>query len=149
MADKFIEPMIREMDYKDLERIIEIDAKILGHRRPGYWQMKVELAKKRSPISSLVAEVDDQVVGFILGGASGGEYGAPENVGWFDTIGVDPAFQKKGIAKILFTVMVNNLKRVGVDTIYTFVNWRNWNLLGFFNNMGFKKGDMINLELKV
>jgi hypothetical protein len=45
--------------------------------------------------------------------------------------------------------MVNNLKKVGVDTVYTFVNWRDWGLLQFFDSMGFSRGDMINLELKV
>lgn len=50
---------------------------------------------------------------------------------------------------MLFTEMSSALKKVGVDTIYTFVNWRDWSLLRFFNAMGFEKGDMINLELKV
>jgi hypothetical protein len=45
--------------------------------------------------------------------------------------------------------MVNNLKMAGVDTIHTFVDWRDWDLLMFFDNMGFQKGDMINLQLKV
>lgn len=150
MADKSNESIIlRMMTYKDLDRIAEIDTKILGHARPEFWKMKLELAEKRSPVSSLVAELDGQVVGFILGNGSGWEYGASEHIGWINTIGVDPDYQRKGIAKILITEMVNNLKKVGVDTIYTFINWRDWGLLMFFENMGFQKGDMINLELKV
>ncbi len=62
------------------------------------------------------------MVGFILGDASGWEYGVPDTVGWIDTIGVHP--------------------------IYTFVNCRDWGLLQFFDAMGFQRGDMINLELK-
>lgn len=111
--------------------------------------MKLELVEKRSPMASLVAELDGEVVGFIIGDASGWEYGVPEHIGWIDTIGVDPAYQGKGIAKMLFTEMIGALKKVGVDTIYTFVNWRDWSLLRFFNAMGFEKGDMVNLELKV
>ena len=45
--------------------------------------------------------------------------------------------------------MTNNLKKVGVDTIITFVTRRDHVLLKFFNNLGFQKGDMINLELDV
>lgn len=45
--------------------------------------------------------------------------------------------------------MVDNLKKVGVDTIYTFVNWRDWDLLQFFDAMGFQQGDMINVELTI
>ena len=58
-------------------------------------------------------------------------------------------FQRKGVAKILFTEMTSHLKKVGVDTIYTFVKRRDWILLKFFNSMGFQKGDMINLELDI
>jgi N-acetylglutamate synthase-like GNAT family acetyltransferase len=50
---------------------------------------------------------------------------------------------------MLLTEMISNLKKVGVDTVYTFVNWRDWSLLRFFDAMGFHKGDMVNLELKV
>lgn len=63
--------------------------------------------------------------------------------------GVDPDYQRKGIAKILFTEMTNNLKKVGVDTMYTFVTRRDWKLLKFFNSIGFQKGDMVNLELDI
>ena len=141
--------VIRAMNIKDLKQIIEIDKKILGKTRPEYWEKKLILAEKHSPMSSLVAEQNGRVIGFIIGDASGWEYGAPENIGWIDAIGVDPEFQKKGIAKRLFYEMVNNFKKVGVDTIYTFVTWSDWKLLQFFNKSGFKTGQMLHLELKV
>ena len=142
-------PILRAMAMRDLDRIVEIDTKVLGQSRPDYWEMKLELVEKRSPMSSLVAEVNGEVIGFVIGDASGWEYGVPENIGWIDTIGVDPSWQRKGIAKLLLTEMINNLKKVGVEKIYSFVNWRDWSLLRFFDAMGFEKGDMINVELKV
>ena len=142
-------PTIRAMTAADLDRIAEIDKQVLGQSRPEYWELKLELVDKRSPISSLVAEVEGKVIGFVIGDARGWEYSVAENIGWIDTIGVDPECQRKGIAKMLMTEMINNLKKVGVEKIYTFVNWRDWNLLRFFDATGFKKGDMINLELKV
>jgi ribosomal protein S18 acetylase RimI-like enzyme len=111
--------------------------------------MKMTLAEQRLPMASLVAEADGKVVGFILGDASGYEYDVPENIGWIDTIGVDPAYQKQGIARMLMNEMIVNLKKVGVDTVYTMVNWRDWNLLKFFDATGFKRGPLINLELKI
>ena len=142
-------PVIRTMVPSDLDRIVEIDIKVLGKPRPDYWEMKLELVEKRSQVSSLVAELDGKVIGFIIGDESRWEYGVPKNIGWIDTIGVDPDYQRKGIAKILFTEMTNNLKKVGVDTIITFVTRRDWILLKFFNSMGFQEGDMINLELDI
>ena len=142
-------PVIRPMDRADLDRIVDIDVKVLGKERPEYWEMKVELVEHRPQISSLVAEWDGQVVGFIIGGASRWEYGVPENIGWIDTIGVDPDYQRKGVAKVLFEEMTKSLKKMGVDTITTFVNRRDWVLLKFFKNLGFQKGDMINLELDI
>ena len=67
--------------------------------------------------------MEGKIVGFILGDASGCEYGIPENIGWIDTI--------------------------GVDTVYTLVNWGDWTLLQFFDAMGFKRGGMINLEFTI
>jgi len=149
MVDRSKTPVIRKMKQKDLDDIVAIDTKVLGKSRPDYWLMKLTLAEQRSPIASLVAEVDGKVVGFILGDASGWEYGVPENIGWIDTIGVDPAFQKQGIARVLMQEMISNLKKVGVDTVYTMVNWRDWNLLKFFDAFGFQRGALVNLELKV
>jgi len=142
-------PIIRAITAADLDRIAEIDKLVLGQSRPDYWELKLELADKRSHVSSLVAEIEGKVIGFVIGDARGWEYSVAENIGWIDTIGVDPECQRKGIAKMLMTEMINNLKKVGVEKIYTFVNWRDWNLLRFFDDAGFKKGDMINLELKV
>ena len=93
--------------------------------------------------------MEGKVIGFILGDASGWEYGVPQNIGWIDTIGVDPSYQKKGVARMLMEEMLNYMKKGGVDTVYRFVNWRECGLLQFFDAMGFKRGDMINLEFKI
>lgn len=142
-------PVIRTMVPSDLDQIIAIDIKVLGKPRPNFWEMKLGLEENRSQVFSLVAELDGKVIGFIIGNASRWEYGVPETIGWIDTIGVDPDYQRKGIAKILFTEITDNLKKAGVDTIYTFVKRRDWRLLKFFNSIGFQKGDMINLELDI
>ena len=147
--DSTASPIIRNMVHADLYPIVEIDNKVLGRQRPEYWEMKLDLVEKHSQISSLVAELNGRVVGFIIGGASRWEYGVPENIGWIDTIGVDPDYQKRGIARLLFKEMGSNLKKVGVDIIYTFVKRRDWKLLKFFNSLGFQKGDMLNLELDI
>lgn len=149
MTDESFRPIIRKMTEKDLDRMVEIDIKVLGESRPEYWEMKLEMAAQHSSVSSLVAEVDGKVVGFIIGAASGWEYGVPVSLGWIDTVGVDPDYQKRGIARMLFEEMTANLKKVGVAKVHTYVAWRDWGLLKFFNAMGFQKGNMVNLELNL
>ena len=137
------------MRRKDLEVIVEIDEKVLGERRQDYWERKLELMDHRSSQTSLVAEVEGTVVGFILGEVSGWEFGVPDNIGWIETIGIDPVYQKKRLATALAQELIKNLKVIGVRTIYTLVSWDDWDLLQFFHAMGFTRGDMINLELKI
>jgi predicted N-acetyltransferase YhbS len=140
---------IRTLKKDDLNAIVEIDEKVLGENRRNYWEGKLELMNKKSSQVSLVVEVNGEVVGFILGDISGWEFGVPETIGWIDTIGVDPAYQKRGLATALAHELIKNLKALGVKTIYTLVSWNDWDLLQFFHAMGFTRGDMINLELKI
>jgi predicted N-acetyltransferase YhbS len=140
---------IRTLKTEDLDAIVKIDEKVLGENRKEYLERRLELMNNKSSRISLVAEVEGEVVGFILGDVSGWEFGVPETIGWMDTIGVDPAYQKKGVATALAHELIKNLKTVGVKTIYTLVSWNDWDLLQFFHAMGFTRGDMINLELKI
>ncbi|MGZ3494443.1 MAG: GNAT family N-acetyltransferase [Thermodesulfobacteriota bacterium] len=140
---------IRTLKEDDLNALVGIDEKVLRENRRNYWEGKLELMNKKSSQVSLVVEMNGEVVGFILGDISGWEFGVPETIGWIDTIGVDPGYQKRGLARALAYEMIKNLKALGVKTIYTLVSWNDWDLLQFFHAMGFTRGDMINLELKI
>ncbi len=142
--------MIRPLAMEDLDAIVEIDRKVLGKERRDYWENKIELPNARYPLSRLVAEMDGKVIGVILGEVSGWEFGIPDTIGWISTIGVDPAYQHRGVAEKLTQDFVRNLKSIGVNVLYTLVNWNDWDLLTFFRATGFKRGgEMINLELKI
>lgn len=141
---------IRPLTIGDLDAIVEIDWKVLGKPRKDYWEKRIELINTRYPHSSLVAELDGNVVGFIVGEVSGWEFGVPDTIGWISTIGVDPTYQHQGVAKKLTREFIENLKAIGVSMVYTLVNWNEWDLLKFFHAMGFTRGgDMINLELNI
>lgn len=140
---------IRPLTTDDLEAIVAIDEKVLGEKRRDYWAKKLQMKDDKASQVSLVAEVKGKVLGFILGDISGWEFGVPDTIGWIDTMGVDPVHQKKGLATALARELIQRLKALGVTTIYTLVNWDDWGLLQFFHAMGFTRGDMINLELKI
>jgi ribosomal protein S18 acetylase RimI-like enzyme len=139
---------LRPLTLKDLDAVAAIDYALLGKKRKDYWAMKLERTGE-SGVPSLAAEIDGKVIGFILGKASGWEYGIPENVGWIDTIGVVKEWQGKGISQLLFRELYAMFRKVGVDTIYVFVDWKKWDLQKFFDKMGFRRGDMVNLELRI
>lgn len=140
---------IRPMTVGDVDAIVEIDRRVIGKSRPDYWK-KIVPQNPQYPFSSLVAEYEGKVIGFVLGEVSGWEFGVPDTIGWLSIIGMDPDYQHKGVARRLSQEFVINLKAIGVSVIYTLVNWSDWDLLKFFREMGFTRGgDMINLELKI
>jgi ribosomal protein S18 acetylase RimI-like enzyme len=156
---------IRVLDESDLDAVVEIDKKVLGKERRAFWKRKIAYAGIY-PRPALVAEFKGKVVGFILGYVSGWEFGVPDTVGWIDTLGVDPTYQRRGIGRALFNALIEIFKSSGreetpearetekrevegVDVLYTLTSWSDWDLLQFYHAMGFKKGEMLNLELKI
>jgi ribosomal protein S18 acetylase RimI-like enzyme len=144
---------------------VEIDKKVLGNERRAYWKRKIAYADIY-PRPALVAELEGKVVGFIMGYVSGWEFGVPDTIGWIDTLGVDPEYQRRGIGRALFSALIENFKHSGrektlvakelekpqiegVNVVYTLTNWNDWDLMQFYYAMGFKKGEMLNLKLKI
>ena len=151
MEEDFLAKLnIRPLTVEDLDAIVEIDRKVLGQARRDYWRTEMKLPIPPYPRSGLAAELEGKVIGFILGEVSGWEFGVPETVGWISTIGVDPDYQHRGVARRLSQEFTKNLKAIGVRVVYTLVNWSDWDLLKFYRAMGFTRGgDMINLEMKL
>ena len=156
---------IRVLDESDLDAVVEIDRRVLGKERRAFWKRKIAYAGIY-PRPALVAEFEGKIVGFILGYVSGWEFGVPDTVGWIDTLGVDPAYQRRGIGRALFNALIEIFKSSGreetpearetekrevegVNVVYTLTSWSDWDLLQFYHAMGFKKGEMLNLELKI
>ena len=149
MNNEFLKKVsLKSLSSSHVEGIVEIDRRILGKRRQSFWKKKIIAVESNDPSTGIVAELDDKVIGFILGEVSGWEFGVPASVGWIDTIGVNPEYQKRGVAKALMGELIKNFRSAGVKNIYTLVNWSDWDLLQFFRQVGFTRGDMINLELK-
>jgi GNAT superfamily N-acetyltransferase len=156
---------IRALSENDLDEVVRIDKKVLGRERRDFWKRKIAYSDIY-PRPAMVAEVDGKVVGFILGYVSGWEFGVPDFVGWIDTLGVDPDYQRKGIGKLLFHALIEVFKNSGkeempqvkgeektkiegVNIVYTLVSWDRMDLLQFYHAMGFKKGNVLNLEFKI
>lgn len=148
LAEEDVE--IRVMRESDVEPVTEIDYKVFGTRRPEYYQRKTaEVLDEGSGllVTSLVAEVGGQVAGFIMGSVYLGEFGIPETIAYIDTIGVDPEFQRQGIAAYLLDEFKTTVNKAGVSKIHTLVSWTDTDLLGFFGDAGFVASNTLNLKL--
>ncbi len=143
------EPKIRVMRSSDLAAIVAIDQKVSGQNREEYYgrKMLTLLDKSHTINSSLIAELDGKVIGYIMGDIYFGEFGIPDATATIDTIGVDPALQNRGIASDLVEQFVMNMKAAGVNKIYTLVNWNDFALERFFATHRFVPSKRINLEL--
>lgn len=140
---------IRLMKAEDFKAVVGIDEKVLEASRPEYYEMKFEKLFKSEDYlpASLVAEDEDgTVVGFVMGEIYMGEYGIFQEKATLDTIGVDPAYQHKGIGEQLINEFVDHLRKVGVQKINTLVDWNDSKLIHFFSANQFIPSRTINLE---
>jgi ribosomal protein S18 acetylase RimI-like enzyme len=142
---------IRVMKKEDINAIVEIDEKVLGTRRPDYYERKCGSALDVSSqlVTSLVAVYEEKVIGFIMGNVYLGEFGIPEATASLDTIGVHPDYQGQGVAVELMKQFISQVKKAHVEYIYALVNWNDWDMLKFFEKSGFVPSKAVKLELKL
>ena len=145
------EPKMRVMKSDDLNAVVAIDTLVSKQERRQYFERKIESVTNNphNINTSLVAEVDGKVVGFIMGDVYFGEYGVPETSATIDTIGVHPDCQNRGVAHDLMDQFLTNMKAVGVSRVYTLVNWNDFTLERFFASHKFQPSKRINLELQL
>jgi predicted N-acetyltransferase YhbS len=138
---------VRSMALGDLEAIVRIDRKSVGHDRRAYVERKLKEALTQSGIRvSLVAEVEDEPVGFIMARVEFGEFGRTVSVAVLDTIGVNPAHRHNGVGHALMSQLVVNLSILRVETIRTHVAWNGHDLMAYLDHIGFNPAQQISLR---
>lgn len=138
---------IRPVRAGDVSEIVRIDATHAGRRREAYYQALLEryLDASHHTTLSFVACRDGRVLGFLIGEVSRGAYGLPEEVATVQTVGVDRAYARSGIAAMLFAEFETHARRLGVERVYTLVSWSD-PILGYFHRMGFHPAQTLYLE---
>jgi ribosomal protein S18 acetylase RimI-like enzyme len=146
-----VQRVMRVLRKSDLEAIVAIDEQTSSQNRRPYYERKLaEITDPSRGInSSIVAEVDGKVVGFIMGDIYSGEFGIPETTATIDSLGVAPAMQNRGLASELLDQFLMNMKVAGVSKIYTLVNWDDFALEKFFSHHKFVPSKRINLEYQL
>ncbi len=139
---------IRRLELHDKKAILDIQETITKHKADKDWEQLVNGYIKNSGETSLVAEVDGNVVGFMLGDIKVYGFGAPRS-GWIEVIGVHPRQMGSGIGKKLGNELIKIFKEKQVKHIFTSVRWDSGDLIAFFKSIGFNRSNFTNLEKKI
>jgi ribosomal protein S18 acetylase RimI-like enzyme len=139
---------VRSMAESDLRPIVAIDRRITGRARTAYLRQKLMEALHQSDVRvSLVAELDNCPVGFVMARVDLGEFGRAEPAAVMDTIGVDPDYRRQGVGRALFSQLFLNLAALRVERIRTELDWRDRELLAFLDVCGFHPAQQLCLDL--
>lgn len=129
---------IRTLQLTDLDALVRIDARIVGHPRAAYLARLVDDALHESAIRvSMVAEQDGRLIGFVMAKVDFGDFGQAEPAAALDTIAVDPGSSRSGVGQALVTQLLGNLRALRVERIETQVERENLPLLRFLYRSGF------------
>ncbi len=140
----------RSLKKEDLAAIIKIDHKIMGFDRSGYYARKMDEIVEESGVRvSLVAELDDHVVGFVMARVDFGEFGKTEPSAIIDTLGVDPGYAHKHVGSALLSQLMANLTVLRADCVHTEVGAKQLALLGFLQDNGFSPAQSLSLTRAV
>ncbi len=138
---------VRNLEQRDLRSIVAMEERVTGVARPQYWEKRIEMSEAIRPHwTSLVAEFDNRFVGFLFGRAGELEFGLPGTVAWVETIGVDPAYRGRGIARELIEQFISSAEDHGIKTIFTLVSSGQTDMQNFFSRQGFAQGKMIHYQ---
>ncbi len=137
----------RSLIQDDLAAIIKIDGKIMGYARSAYYERKMAEILQESGIRvSLVAELDDHVVGFVMARVDFGEFGRTEPSAIIDTLGVDPGYASKNVGRALLSQLMANLTVLRADTVRTEVGAEQLALTGFLLDNGFEPAQSLSFS---
>jgi len=140
--------VVRGLKPEDLEAVIALDAKIFKRRREEYFKLKLQQNLAESGVKvSLAAELDGCFCGFLLARLFYGEFGIAEPVAVLEAMGVNPDFQRKGVATELMGQLRRNLGGLNVTTLKTEVGWDHPEVMAFFHREGFRPAQRFCLDL--
>ena len=144
---------LRPLRESDIPAIITIDERTSGRAKPEYWRSKLARYLSQSPtgpaaedgVLARVAEMDGEVVGFMIGEIRRWEFGQPF-CGWITALGTDPDHQRLGVGRRLLAELLDYYREKELREIRTIVEWADGDLLKFFHSMGFVRGPFVELQ---
>jgi predicted N-acetyltransferase YhbS len=141
---------IRSLQTGDMAAVVRIDRNINGQDRTEYYRRKFSEVLDESGVRiSLVAELDDQVVGFIMARVDYGEFGKTDTVAVFDYIAVAPSARGQHVGPALMDQLLANLRTLRVQVARTEVEWNRFELNRFLDRCGFYPATQLALSQRI
>jgi ribosomal protein S18 acetylase RimI-like enzyme len=144
---------IRFLGMDDLADILRIQAKIVGEQQTENTDRLASLndttvyhLQHGDPLMNLGAEIDNKLVGFVIGEVRRWEFGHAEVTGWILILGVDPEYQGMGVGRKLGSTLLEHFRKKNVRKIQTLVEWYDGDLISYFKSLGFSLLQMLPLQ---
>ncbi len=142
--------IIRRVQRRDLDGIIELDATVTGMAKRSYWHSVFRRygSPGHAERQFLVADAGRRVIGFVIGEVRDWEFGS-QPCGWVFAIDVDPDFRLAGTGTRLLDAICSGFRRTGVKQVRTILARDNKLILSFFRSQGMMAGPFIPLEMEL
>lgn len=142
MAGTEAKVSIRPMEPEDITGILEIDRKISGVQRAITYRYLIRDTLSGQMDVSFVAEVDNQMVGFVLAYLTYVREQVSEAC-VIQIFGIDPKYQGQGIATKLMQRQLDECRAKGIKLVRVMLEERDGQLQTFFKRLGFDRGHFI------
>ena len=139
---------IREMRVEDLEGVLDIERETKGDSRAATYAPVPDSCIGGEMDTSIVAEVSDKIVGFVLGRVVRSPTEL-RSVVWIELIGISPEYQHKGVGRKMVEAWKERCRKKGINKVHVMVNWRDWWMLSFFQSLGFSRGELTDLQAEL
>jgi ribosomal protein S18 acetylase RimI-like enzyme len=154
LADSPSGVSVRPMRPADLSAVIRLDASVFGHARTAYFERRLASLEREDTgdhqlIFLTAVTQDDEIIGFIMGTLTSGEFGLVHITAIIDSIAVRPNYRRRHIGQMLIETFLGRSASLGAKAAYTLVQWDNWELLKVFHALGFSLPSTIALERQI
>lgn len=158
------EVLIRPLTCEDLRPIIQIEKRLqqdwrqeVASRSKAQLKAQLDLLTKAVEYHlnqtdeqlRLGAEVEHQLVGYIIGEIRLWEFGVGEEVGWIKVMSVDPDFQQRNIGRQLGESLLANMRQKGIRRVRTLPDSYSGEMISFFRSLGFRIFTGMPMELEL
>ncbi len=137
----------RPITAADLDQVIAIDTANSGRNRRHFFEKRLAAAKARpSDFVQLGVVEGNTLRGFAVAHILRGEFGRKDAIAVLDALGVAPGSKEHGYGQILVEELIGIARQRGARSLHSQVDWKNAELLHFFNNAHFELAPRVALE---